>query len=265
MAPNVGGFIGGDHVTALLATEDSWSECQTALVMDIGTNTEISLIHEGRFFSASAPSGPALEGGHIGCGMRAAEGAIERVRIEKGRLRVETIGGKKAIGLCGSGVLDTLAILHGGGLVNDQGRLAPAHEDIVKDGKKRAVRLAEGVHFTQDDVRAVQLAKAAIRTATELLLDEAGLQEGAIERFIIAGAFGTYIDIESGVRIGLFPDLPRERFQQVGNAAGVGIRQMLASTTARARAKSLAESCRYMELSSRSDFQKRFLHHIGFN
>jgi uncharacterized 2Fe-2S/4Fe-4S cluster protein (DUF4445 family) len=266
VAPNVGGFVGGDHVTALLATEAHWSECQTALVMDIGTNTEISLIHEGRFFSASAPSGPALEGGHIGCGMRAAEGAIERVRIEAGRLRVETIGGKQAIGLCGSGVLDTLATLHGGGLISDQGRLARRHEDIVQEeGKKRAVRLAEGVHFTQEDVRAVQLAKAAIRTATELLLDEAGLQEGAIERFIIAGAFGAYIDIESGIRIGLFPDLPRERFLQVGNAAGVGIRRMLASTSARVRAKSLAESCHYMELSTRGDFQKRFLHHIGFN
>jgi uncharacterized 2Fe-2S/4Fe-4S cluster protein (DUF4445 family) len=265
VAPNVGGFVGGDHVTALLATEASWSQCQTALVMDVGTNTEISLIHEGRFLSASAPSGPALEGGHIGCGMRAAEGAIERVRVEEGRLRVETIGGKQAIGLCGSGVLDTLATLHRGGLVSDQGRLAAAYEDIVPHHGKRAVRLAKGVYFTQGDVRAVQLAKAAIRTATELLLDEAGLQREAIERFIIAGAFGAYIDIESGIRIGLFPDLPRERFQQVGNAAGVGVRQMLASTKARERAKSLAESCRYLELSTRGDFQKRFLHHIGLN
>jgi uncharacterized 2Fe-2S/4Fe-4S cluster protein (DUF4445 family) len=265
VTPNVGGFVGGDHVTALLATEDVWSGCETALVMDVGTNTEISLIHQGRFYTASAPSGPALEGGHIGCGMRAAEGAIERVRIEEGRLRVETIGGRKAIGLCGSGVLDTLATLHGGGLISDQGRLARLHADIVQHQGKRAVQLAKGVVFTQDDVRAVQLAKAAIRTATELLLDEAGLDEGAIERFIIAGAFGAYIDIESGVRIGLFPNLPRECFLQVGNAAGVGIRRMLASTSARARAKSLAESCRYMELSSRTDFQKRFLRHIGFH
>jgi uncharacterized 2Fe-2S/4Fe-4S cluster protein (DUF4445 family) len=264
VAPNVGGFVGSDHVTALLATEDTWSGCRTALVMDIGTNTEISLIHEGRLSSASAPSGPALEGGHISCGMRAAEGAIERVRIENGQLRVETIGGKKAIGLCGSGVLDTLATLHDGGLVSDQGRLAKGHEAIVQHQGKRAVRLAEDVFFTQDDVRAVQLAKAAIRTATELLLDEAGLKDQSIERFIIAGAFGAYVDIDSGIRIGLFPRLPRERFLQVGNAAGIGIRRMLASTSARERASSLAESCRYMELSSRSDFQKRFLHHIGF-
>ncbi len=268
VAPNVGGFVGGDHVTALLATETEWAGCRTALVMDIGTNTEISVIHDGRFYTASAPSGPALEGGHISCGMRAAEGAIEKVAFADGRIAVETIGHRQAIGLCGSGVLDILATLHRAGLVSDQGRLAAEHPDIVqiagKSGGKRAVQLAPEVLFSQDDVRAVQLAKAAIRTATELLLDEAGLTDQAIERFVIAGSFGAYIDVDSGVAIGLFPDLPRERFRQVGNAAGVGIRRMLASTHARARAKALAESCHYVELSSRSDFQKVFLSHIGF-
>ncbi|MCX7174615.1 MAG: ASKHA domain-containing protein [Proteobacteria bacterium] len=270
IAPNIGGFVGGDHVTALLATESEWQGLGTALVMDIGTNTEITLIHDGRFYSASAPSGPALEGGHISCGMRAAEGAIEKVAYTGGRLTVETIGHKKAIGLCGSGVLDTLATLHRAGLVNDQGRLAAVHPDIVsqpgKSGGKRAVQLAPDVLFTQDDVRAVQLAKAAIRTAVDLLLDEAGagVGEANIERFIIAGSFGAYIDIESGIRIGLFPDLPRERFLQVGNAAGIGVRRMLASGQARLRARQLADTCRYMELSSRGDFQKIFLHHIGF-
>lgn len=266
VAPNVGGFVGGDHVTALLATESEWQNLGTALVMDIGTNTEITLIHDGRFYSASAPSGPALEGGHISCGMRAAEGAIEKVAYTGGRLAVETIGHKKAIGLCGSGVLDTLATLHRAGLISDQGRLAAAHPDIVPQpgGGKRAVQLAPDVLFTQDDVRAVQLAKAAIRTAVDLLLDEADVAEAEIERFIIAGSFGAYIDIESGIGIGLFPDLPRERFLQVGNAAGVGVRRVLASGQARQRARQLADACRYMELSSRGDFQKVFLHHIGF-
>lgn len=265
LAPNVGGFVGGDHVTALLATEEAWADCATALVMDIGTNTEISLIHRGNIRSASAPSGPALEGGHIGCGMRAAVGAIERVRFEDGRLAVDTIGRKKAIGLCGSGVLDALAVLRRGGLISAQGRLAQAHPDIVAVPGKggRAVRLAPEVLFTQDDVRAVQLAKAAIRSATELLLDEAGASAAAIERFVIAGAFGAYIDVASGIDIGLFPDLPRERFRQVGNAAGAGVRRLLASTAARARARELARVCRYTELSSRGDFQKVFLGHIG--
>jgi uncharacterized 2Fe-2S/4Fe-4S cluster protein (DUF4445 family) len=264
LAPNVGGFVGGDHVTALLATEPQWQGLDTALLMDIGTNTEITLIHQGQFYSASAPSGPALEGGHISCGMRAAEGAIERIGLDHGRLVVETIADKKAIGLCGSGVLDAVASLLRGGLMNPQGRLSADHPDIMTLGKQRAVRLAPEVFFTQGDVRAVQLAKAAIRTATELLLDLAGVPEAAIQRFIIAGAFGAYIDVQSGIDTGLFADLPRERFVQVGNAAGVGVRQMLVSGQTRRGAAALAQRCRYVELSSRSDFQKVFLHHIAF-
>jgi uncharacterized 2Fe-2S/4Fe-4S cluster protein (DUF4445 family) len=263
-SPNVGGFVGGDHVTALLATEERWQGVRTALVMDIGTNTEISLIHDGRFLSASCPSGPALEGGHISCGMRAAEGAIERVSLRDGRIAVRTIGEEEPVGLCGSGVLDTLRVLLEAGIVDVRGRIGTGHPDVVEADGTRDVLLAPGVHFTQHDVRAVQLAKAAIRVGVELLADEAGLREADIERFIIAGAFGAYIDVASGVTIGLFPDLPRERFEQVGNAAGVGVRRMLASRRARARAAELARACRYVELSSRSDFQRRFLHQIGF-
>jgi len=196
--------------------------------------------------------------------MRAAEGAIEKVAIVDGRLRAETIGHGEAVGLCGSGVLDALATLHRAGLINDQGRLAASHPDIVAHRGKRAVQLAPEVWLTQDDVRAVQLAKAAIRTAVDLLLDQAGVGEGEIESFIIAGSFGAYIDVASGIAIGLFPDLPRERFLQVGNAAGAGVRRMLASHAARRRAKELADTCQYIELSSRGDFQKIFLHHIGF-
>ena len=264
VTPNIGGFVGGDHVNVLLATEDHWQGRGTAVVMDIGTNTEVTLIHGGRFYSASAPSGPALEGGNISCGMRAAEGAIEKVFMTDGRLKVETIGQVAAVGLCGSGVLDTLATMHRAGLINDQGRLAAAHPDIVAYRGKRALQLAPEVLFTQDDVRAVQLAKAAIRTAVDLLLDQAGVGEGEIESVIIAGSFGAYIDLASGIAIGLFPDLPRERYLQVGNAAGAGVRRMLASQMARGRAKELADTCEYIELSSRSDFQKVFLHHIGF-
>jgi uncharacterized 2Fe-2S/4Fe-4S cluster protein (DUF4445 family) len=264
LAPNVGGFVGGDHVTALLATEERWQGVRTALVMDIGTNTEISLIHDGRFLSASCPSGPALEGGHISCGMRAAEGAIERVALRNGRIVVQTIGKEEPVGLCGSGVLDALGVLLQAGIIDARGRIAAHHADVRTEEGVRQVVLAPGVHFTQGDVRAVQLAKAAIRVGVELLADEAGLAEADIDRFIIAGAFGAYIDVGSGVATGLFPDLPRERFEQVGNAAGVGVRRMLASRGARARAAELARTCRYVELSSRSDFQRRFLHQISF-
>ena len=113
-------------------------------------------------------------------------------------------------------------------------------------------------------MRAVQLAKAAIRTGVLMLLAEAGLTESAIERFVIAGAFGAYIDVASAIEIGLLPDLPRERFVQVGNAAGLGVRQMLCARGARAQAAEIAARCRYVELSTRADFQKTFMHTIGF-
>ena len=262
---NVGGFVGGDHVAALLATEDQWQTVDSALVMDIGTNTEISLMHGGRILSASCPSGPALEGGHIGCGMRAAEGAIEHVMLRDGRLAVCTIGNKPAVGLCGSGVLDAVAAMLKAGIADTRGRIAASHPDVRQVDGQRAVQLAPGVFFTQADMRAVQLAKAAIRTGIQMLLREAELAEPMIERFVIAGAFGAYIDIGSGVTTGLFPDLPRERFFQVGNAAGLGVRCMLASGTARARATQLARECRYIELSMRTDFQKTFMKSIGFD
>jgi uncharacterized 2Fe-2S/4Fe-4S cluster protein (DUF4445 family) len=264
LAPNIGGFVGSDHVTALLATEEHWRGGTTTLVMDIGTNTEISLIHRGDIMSASCPSGPALEGGHISCGMRAAEGAIERVAVEDGRIKIDVIGNRKPVGLCGSGVIDALAALRQTGILDDGGRIRGPHPDIQDvDGKPVAV-LAPGVTFNQHDVRAVQLAKAAIRTGIELLLRERKLHEDDIELVVIAGAFGSYIDVAGAIAIGLLPLLPLARFKQVGNAAGVGVRQVLASRQTRARARELAKVCRYIELNTRGDFQKTFLHNIGF-
>jgi uncharacterized 2Fe-2S/4Fe-4S cluster protein (DUF4445 family) len=264
LAPNIGGFVGSDHVTALLATEEQWRSGATTLVMDIGTNTEISLIHRGDILSASCPSGPALEGGHISCGMRAAEGAIERVAVENGRIRIHAIGNRKPVGLCGSGVIDAMAALRELGILDDGGRIIGRHPDIADVDGKRVAVLAPGVTFNQQDVRAVQLAKAAIRTGIELLLRDRGLHEHDIALVIIAGAFGSYIDVGGAIAIGLLPALPRDRFMQLGNAAGLGVRQILASRQARARARELAQRCRYVELSTRGDFQKTFLHNIGF-
>ena len=264
LAAAIGGFVGGDHVTALLATEPHWQAATTSLVMDIGTNTEISLIHRGEILTASCPSGPALEGGHISCGMRAAEGAIERVTFVDDALKIATIGKHRPVGLCGSGVLDAIAALRAGGLLDARGRLSGVHPAIVETEGLRAVALAPNVFFTQHDVRAVQLAKAAIAAGIELLLAEARLAEADIERVIIAGAFGAYIDVASAIAVGLLPALPRERFEQVGNAAGLGIRQILTSRAVRDKARALARRCRYVELSTRGGFQKVFLDNIGF-
>jgi uncharacterized 2Fe-2S/4Fe-4S cluster protein (DUF4445 family) len=264
LAPNIGGFVGGDHVTALLASESKWSRLASALVVDIGTNTEISLIRHGEIVTASCPSGPALEGGHIACGMRAADGAIERVAVKDGRLSLAVIGGGKPVGICGSGVIDTVAALREAGELSDAGRLAAGHPDVAEIRGQRAAILAKDIYFTQHDIRAVQLAKSAIRTGMDLLLKHMGLAEPKLERVIIAGAFGAYIDIRSAIAIGLLPDLPSERFEQVGNAAGLGIRQMLASKGARVRAAEIAARCRYVELSTRAEFQKTFMRNIGF-
>ncbi len=264
IAANVGGFVGGDHVAALLATEPHWANAAAALVMDIGTNTEMSLIHRGDIVTASCPSGPALEGGHLSCGMRAADGAIERVAITPDGIEIKVIGGRKAVGLCGSGVLDAVAGLRCAGLLDGGGRLLAAHPSVCEIKGRRALALAPEVHVTQADIRAVQLAKAAIRTGIDLLLRIANVEANAIERVVIAGAFGSYIDVRSAVAVGLLPDLPAERISQVGNAAGLGVRQMLTSRQARARARELASRCRYVELSTRADFQKTFMHNIGF-
>jgi uncharacterized 2Fe-2S/4Fe-4S cluster protein (DUF4445 family) len=233
--------------------------------MDIGTNTEISLIHRDGITTVSCPSGPALEGGHIGAGMRAAEGAIERVCAENGRLEIEVIGGDaEAVGLCGSGVLDALAAMLELGILNRHGRICTGHQAVRQKGEHREVVLAPGVAFTQNDVRAVQLAKAAIRAGIDCLLREAALEEDAIERVVIAGAFGAYIGLESAVRIGLLPALPLARIEQVGNAAGVGVRMALASAALRDRARRLAGRCHYLELGSLPGFQRIFMRRIGF-
>ena len=271
LAPGIGGFIGGDHVAALLATEPLWQQPGTTLVMDIGTNTELSLVQDGHIASASCPSGPALEGGHIGCGMRAARGAIERVSLDdKASLRCQVIGGGPPVGLCGSGVVDALAAFVGAGWIDARGRIVGDAAAIAEvDGVRTITLVDETAHapavcFNQHDVRAVQLAKSAIRTGVRLLTADAGLAEAQIDRFVIAGAFGATLSVDSGVAIGLFPDLPRERFNQVGNAAGLGVQQMLASRERRSRAARLATECKSVELATRTDFQKTFLHHIGF-
>ncbi len=264
LLPNVGGFVGGDHVAALLATEPEWA-AGTVIVMDIGTNTEISLVSAGTITTVSCPSGPALEGGHISCGMRAADGAIERVRIASNRVEVRTIGEVAPIGLCGSGVLDTVAEMRGAGVLDARGRIRLGHPAAREPRERRELVLAPEVAFTQDDVRAVQLAKAAVRAGIDLLLGEAGFAESAIDRVLIAGAFGSYIDVRSAIAIGLVPALPVDRFAQVGNAAGVGVQMALASVMLRERAREIAGRCRYLELGSLPGFQKAFLRRIDFD
>jgi uncharacterized 2Fe-2S/4Fe-4S cluster protein (DUF4445 family) len=261
LPPNVAGYVGADHVAMVLATR-MLSRKETALAIDIGTNTEVSLAADGRLLTCSCASGPAFEGAHIQFGMRAIPGAIERVEIHKGKVLTQTIENKRPVGICGSGILDAVAQMHEEGVIESSGRLNPEYPGVSQDERGGLFCLVPPQHSGNDrsitlsrkDVNEIQLAKAAIRTGIEILLQEVGRNADDIESFVIAGAFGTYLDVGSAIRIGMFPDLPRERFSQVGNAAGIGAREMLVSRSARHQAEEIREKIEYVELTVHSNF-----------
>ncbi len=271
LLPNVAGYVGADHVAVLLATHIE-EQRGVALAIDIGTNTEICLANEGVLTSASCASGPAFEGAHIKHGMRAALGAIERLRLIEDGIEFQTIGGGPPVGLCGSGIIDAMAQLFLAGVLDRQGRMLEGPRVREVDGTREFVlvdkptSLHQGtgetrrgaIVFTQQDVRQVQLAKGAMRTGIDLLLAEGGRKAEEIDSVIIAGAFGSYIDVSSAIAIGLFPGLPLDRFHQVGNAAGVGARLALVSRSQREAAQALASRIRYLELAAHPLFSATF-------
>jgi len=265
LPPNIAGYVGADHVAMLLAT-GIWSSTKTTIALDIGTNTEISLSYQGQLLSCSCASGPAFEGAHIQAGMRAAPGAIERVQVIRNELRTQTIDNVAPIGICGSGILDAIACMHEIGALDHRGSFLPAHPSVKQNDHKYEFLLVNGsksgngqdIVITRQDVNEIQLAKGAIRTGIEVLLESAGISADAIEEFIIAGAFGTYINIPSAIEIGMFPELPLDRFRQVGNAAGAGARQLLLSMEQRSLAEEIAERVKYIELSTYPNFTNIF-------
>jgi uncharacterized 2Fe-2S/4Fe-4S cluster protein (DUF4445 family) len=215
-------------------------------------------------FSASCASGPAFEGGMLSCGMRAAPGAIAKVRIEQGTMTLQTVGQEPPVGICGSGVLSLVSELRKSGAVNSRGRLDPRHPRVRERGTEREYVLAENANgalpvvFTQHDVRAVQMAKAAIRAGVELILAEAGLKPESLSRVILAGVFGKHIEVEDALAIGLLPPLPRNLIVQAGNAAATGVRRLLVCGAARRRGSELAKATEYVELASRPAFHRTF-------
>ncbi len=266
LPPNIAGYVGGDHVAMLLATE-AWRAATPTVALDIGTNTEISLAAAGRVLSCSCASGPAFEGAHIHAGMRAAPGAVEYVQIVNGDVRVQTIGGGPAVGVCGSGILDAVAELRAAGIVGRSGRMSSRHPRVIPwDGGGAFVLVpeaesgnAQDILVTRKDVNEIQLAKGAIRAGIEVLLREAGLTYHDLGAIVVAGAFGTYLDLESAMRVGMFPPLPLTRFRQVGNAAGTGARQMLISKARRRLAESIAEKVEYVELTVHPEFMDVYM------
>jgi len=266
LLPNIAGFVGADHVSMLVAT-DAWQAKKPTVALDIGTNTEVSLICKGKIATTSCASGPAFEGGHIKYGMRATKGAIERLRIDGDKIQYQTIGGAPPVGICGSGILDVLAQLYLAKIIDEGGRIIDnrprvraykgQHEFILVSKEERNGKPA--ITITQHDVRELQLAKAAIRTGIQVLLETSNCSEAEVKQVIIAGAFGTYIDVASAVTIGMLPPLPLNRFRQVGNAAGMGAKLALISIRSRAKAQAVASRINYIELASAPKFEQVFV------
>ncbi len=275
MPANIAGYVGADHVSALLATQ-SYAAEKCTLVVDIGTNTEISLTYQGEVYSCSCASGPAFEGAHIQDGMRAAPGAIDRVRIRDGKVHLTTIGDVLPVGICGSGILEAVAQMLDAAVVDERGVLRPVNGRVRVRGEGRSAKAeyllapaeatghGRDIVVTRKDVNEIQLAKGAIRAGIDILLQEAGIQAETIEEFIIAGAFGTHLDLGSALRIGMFPIIPLDRYHQVGNAAGVGAKQMLISLARRAEAARISEGVHYIELTTHADFTPKFVDAMYF-
>jgi uncharacterized 2Fe-2S/4Fe-4S cluster protein (DUF4445 family) len=265
--PSVRGFVGADHVAMILASGLD-ARPSVAVGIDIGTNTEIVVARpdRGTLTAASCASGPAFEGAHISHGMRAATGAIEAMRIEEGRVQIKTIGDAPPVGLCGSGIVDAIAEMHRTGAINGRGRLDPNHAGVRRtdQGLAYVVVPAEqsgtgrDILVTQRDIGEIQLAKGAVSAGMESLVKATGTQREDIAEVVIAGAFGTYLSLDSALAVGLLPRFPKARYIQVGNAAGAGARIALLSLSRRRRASEIARDMQYIELTTFPGFSRRF-------
>ncbi len=265
--PCVGGFVGADHV-AMIMGSDLGRRGYGVIGVDIGTNTEIALMRPGldHWTSASCASGPAFEGAHIRDGMRAATGAIEAVRIEPDGVRIKTIGDAPPVGLCGSGIVDAVAELHRHRIIDRRGRLQRDAAGVRRNGDHYEFLVVPGkstgtgrdIVITQQDINEIQLAKGAIAAGLETLMAATQTGPEQIRKLVVAGAFGSYLNLDSALAIGLLPRLPHARYVQVGNAAGVGAKMALLSLRERQRAIKLAARTGYIELTTFPEFNRRF-------
>ncbi len=276
--PIEAGFVGADNVGVLIA-EEPYNQDEIMLIIDIGTNGELLLGNRQRICSTSCATGPAFEGAQIKFGMRAAPGAIEKVRIdpETKECYYKVIGKAdwhthlqevNAKGICGSGIIDAVAEMFKAGIIDRTGKFVKGIESprvrLGSDGKPEYVlawaeetSIGTDITITQADVRALQLAKAALYAGAKLLMKRMGLK--GIDRVVLAGAFGSYIDRESALTLGMFPDCPVDRVYAVGNAAGDGARMALLNVDKRREARERARWVEFVEIAVEPDFEKEFM------
>ena len=279
--PNIAGFVGGDTVGVILATGLLERE-QIALAVDIGTNGEMVLGSRERMVACSTAAGPAFEGARIRLGMRAAEGAIEQVRMGDD-VAISVIGNVPARGLCGSALIDAVADLLRVGILDPTGRMRPPEgvpDDVPEAIRRRVVQTERGVEFilacdeqtsidgpvtlTNRDVREVQLAKGAIRAGIEILKQQLGIDDDGIDAVLLAGGFGNFIRRRNALRIGLLPPVEHERIHFVGNAAVVGAKMVLACADYRRQADRISRQTEYLELGGLPAFQMHFAEAMMF-
>jgi uncharacterized 2Fe-2S/4Fe-4S cluster protein (DUF4445 family) len=278
--PCIAGHVGADAAGMVLAERPDLSQ-ELTLLVDVGTNAEIVLGNRDRLLACSSPTGPAFEGAQISCGQRAAPGAIERVRINpetlEARFRVigsdlwsdepgfeQSVGSTGVTGVCGSGIIEVIAEMYLSGVINQDGvvdgRLATRSDRIVANGRTFAYVLHRGavaLQITQNDVRAIQLAKAALYAGIRLLMDK--LDVNTVDRIRLAGAFGSHIDVKYAMVLGMIPDCDLLRVGSAGNAAGTGARIALLDATGRDTIEALVRRVEKIETAIEPRFQAHFV------
>ena len=250
----ISAFIGADITAALLASGLCHETGKTALLMDIGTNGEMALLHQGKLICCSTAAGPALEGAGISCGAMAVEGAIDRVDVRDGALHCHLIGKAQdipAVGLCGTGLIDAVAALL-------------EIEELDETGYMEEDADIGTCTLTRADIRQVQLAKAAIRAGLETLLHTAGITYDTIDEVALAGGFGSYLHPESCAAIGLIPKELVGKIRVLGNAAGSGAAMMLLSGEERAFSEQIAQNAEVIDLSTNPVFMQRYVDEMYF-
>ena len=252
--PNIAGFVGGDTVGCMTALEfDKLTE--PSLLIDIGTNGELVMTDGKKMLACSTAAGPAFEGAKISCGMRAADGAIDHVWLENGEVRCSVLGDAEPIGICGSALLDAIAVFLDLEDIGESGR-------VLTDD--RLLHLKGNVALTQNDVNELQFAKGAIAAGIEMMADDLGLDLHDIQAVYLAGAFGNYMNPDSACRIGLIPAFLRERIKPCGNAAGKGSQMAAVSREAYEYANTLATASDFLDLAAQPDFQDTYVEHLCF-
>lgn len=252
-SPNIKSFVGGDIASGLLASRLS-SKRGNFLFIDLGTNGEIVLKAGSHLMTTSTAAGPAFEGMNISCGMPALSGAIYKVE-DASPLKTHTLGSKPARGVCGTGLIDLIAIFLETGQISPRG--------AIQDAEKK-LRVKENIYLTQEDVRQMQLACAAIKTGIRMMLKENHLSEEDLDGIYIAGAFGNYLNIRNSMKIGLLPQVDEHKLVFIGNSSLAGAKLLLISEREREKIESLIQKIRYISLAADPEFQDYFIRALEF-